>query len=131
MGQRVDSRDVLDPNARTRRAVSTVVVGHFRPTGPNAWDDYEFVSEPERPLQVSAGLEVQLEAQGPRLRVRQQGKVLRCRWEPSAEERERAGSEAPSALRKLLQAEYLDSFAEEAGRGSAVLARKLGDHDGA
>jgi hypothetical protein len=130
MGQRVDARDVLDPNARTRRAVPASLVGHFRPTGPNAWDEYEFVSDPEQPLEVRAGLEVQLEPRGVHFRVRKDGRVLRCRFEPTAEERQRAGSEAPSALRRLFQTEYLASFNEAPGQISATLARKLRDTDG-
>jgi hypothetical protein len=123
----VDARDVLDANARTRRTVPASVVGSFRPTGPNSWDDYEFVSEPDRPIEVRAGLEVQLEPRGPQFRVRLEGKVLRCRWTPSADELERAGSEAPSALRRVLLAEYIDSFDVDTGDGTAALARKLRD----
>jgi len=127
MGQRVDARDVLDANALTLRTVPATVVGHFRRTGPDAWDDYEFVSEPDRPIELSAGLEVQLEPRGAQLRVRQQGQVLRCRFAPSAEELERAGSEAPSALRRLLIAEYLKVSEVDTGEGTAAMARKLRD----
>jgi hypothetical protein len=41
--RRVDSRDVLDPNARTKAPFRGQIVGHYRPTGPNAWDAYEYV----------------------------------------------------------------------------------------
>ena len=125
MGQRVDARDVLDPNARTRRVVPATVVGHFRPTGPNSWDEFEFVSEPDRPIEISAGLEVQLEPRGPQFRVRLQGQVVRCRWQPSADDAERAGSEAPSALRRVFLADYVQSFDVDTGDGTAALARKL------
>ena len=127
MGQRVDSRDVLDPNARTLKLVRATVVGHFQPTGPNASDDYEFVSEAERPVEIHARLEVQLEPRGAQFRVRIEGKVVRCRWSPTAEELQRAGSEAPSALRRLFLAEQVESFEVDSGEGTAALVRRLRD----
>ena len=43
---RVDARDVLDPDGKTRRPFVGQVLGFYRPTGPNAWDDYVFVADP-------------------------------------------------------------------------------------
>ena len=128
MGQRVDARDVLDPNARTRRTVPGTIVGEFRRAGADPWDDYEFHSNPPTPTEVRPGLEIQLEPRSVQFRLRREGKVLRIAWEPSDEERERAGSEAPSALRRVFLEEYAESYQEQAGRGeAAVIVRKLQD----
>ncbi len=45
MPRRVDARDVLDADATTSRAFSGRVVGVYRRSGPNAWDDYVLVDE--------------------------------------------------------------------------------------
>jgi hypothetical protein len=43
MTLRVDAGDVLDSDAMTGRALSGRVVGVFRCSGPNEWDDYALV----------------------------------------------------------------------------------------
>lgn len=126
---RVDARDVLDPDAETRRPFRARVLGQFRPSGPNAWDDYVFASAPEgEELEVLPGLPVQLERRGPQLRLRREGRVLRLEWIPDEAELAALGDgDSPSARRERLVAEYLRPHREAAGRGAAaVIAAKLG-----
>jgi hypothetical protein len=128
MGSRVDARDVLDPDAKTARAFSGRIVGHFRPTGPNAWDDYEFVMQDEGTIEVLPGLKIQLERHGARFRMRRQGRVIRVEWEPDEADRGRVGSSDIKALRAFFLASYVVSFDEAPGHGlGAVVARKLED----
>lgn len=127
MGQRLDARDVLDANARTRRAFSGTVVGYFRPTGANPWDEYEYTSVQEASLEVLPGLEVQMEPRGAQFRLRTGGRVMRVKWAPRPEELHRLAGDSPAALRHHFTTEYLVDFQEERGRDTpAVIARKLG-----
>jgi len=128
---RVDARDVLDPDAETRRTFRARVLGHFKPTGPNSWDDYVFVSSAEgEELEVLPGLPVQLERRGPQLRLRRQGRVLRLEWLPDdAVLAELGEDDSPAARRKRFIADPLRSFREAAGQGAAaVIASKLSGH---
>jgi hypothetical protein len=129
MARRIDARDVLDPNGRTRRTLRGRIIGCFRPTGPNSTDDYEFVGGDEGMIEISPDLPVQIERSGAQLRVRSTGgRVIRVLFEPTDAERAEIGDETPSALRHYLLGRYVDGFAEEPGRGAAaVIALKLRD----
>jgi hypothetical protein len=85
VARRVDARDVLDADATTGRAFAGRVVGVFRRTGPNEWDDYELVEEDGGPIDVLAGIPIQLEREGARFRMRRRGEVVVVRWTPDAE----------------------------------------------
>jgi hypothetical protein len=125
---RIDSRDVLDPNAKTRRSFRAQVQGHFRCTGANAWDDYEYMAQPEGEIEVLPGLPIQMERYGAVFRIRKQGRALRAEWSPSATELERTGDGSSSACRRLFLTECVEGFAEAAGQGgAAAIASKLGD----
>jgi hypothetical protein len=80
--RRVDARDVLDADATTARAFRGRVVGSFRRTGPNEWDDYELVPGDGGAVDVLAGLPIQLEPDGARLRMRRRGEVVVVEWTP-------------------------------------------------
>jgi hypothetical protein len=123
MSERVDARDVMDANATTKRAFRASVLGHFRRTGPNSWDDYEFVrAEPGEAFDVAPGVRVQLERQGPVLRLRSMGRVLRVRWLPAE-----GGSASDSEQRDSLLRDYVESQSEAPGIGEAAfIASKLG-----
>lgn len=79
---RVDARDVLDADATTGRSFPGRVVGVFRRTGPNEWDDYELVQGDGGPVDVLAGIPIQLEPEGPRFRMRRRGEVVVVEWTP-------------------------------------------------
>jgi hypothetical protein len=112
MSKRIDARDVLDPNSRTTRPIAGRITGHFRPLGPNAWDDFEFVSENEGAIDVLPGLEVQREDNAPAFRMRWHGRVVRVAFDPA-------------------HADALVPFASDPGRGAAgVIAEKLRSGDG-
>jgi len=125
MGRRVDARDVLDPNARTRCAFHARVLGTFRPTGPNRWDDYEYEAEPEGEVEVLPGVTVQVEPTGAEFRMRTKGRVVRAEWLPGEDVRCAIGRDTRELRRRFL-AECLAGFGEGLGQGpGAVIVRKL------
>jgi hypothetical protein len=83
VAERVDARDVLDADATTARGFSGRVLGAYRRTGPNAWDDYVRVDEDGGPIEVFAGTPVQVEAKGAAVRLRRKGEVLLVAWVPA------------------------------------------------
>lgn len=127
MGSRVDSRDVLDPNAITIRPFSALRIGHFRRTGPNSWDDYEY--QPEQGgevVEVMPRLRVQLERSGSELRMRRQGRVIRVRWTPNESDLAKMRRLSKVAQREFFIERHLDVYANTAGAGAAaVIASKL------
>jgi hypothetical protein len=126
MGRRVDSRDVLDPNGRTSSPFGGQILGHYRRTGPNAWDDYELIREEGGAIRVLAGLKIQLEKRGPVFRMRTQGKVVRVKWQPTDGQLRDVDGSSPKALRRAFLAAHVADFDEELGRGVAgVVASKL------
>jgi len=125
MGRRVDARDVLDPNARTRRAFRGRIVGRFQRTGPDRWDDFEYVSEPGAELDVLPGLQIQVESVGAEFRMRYRGGVVRVAWLPGEDLRAQPGRDA-QALRRRFLADCVEGHAEAAGQGAgAMIVRKL------
>ncbi|HEY5958801.1 MAG TPA: hypothetical protein VIV60_19705 [Polyangiaceae bacterium] len=84
--QTVKSSDVLDVTHYTSRAFRAQVIGAFRRVGPNAWDDYRYVSENGPELDVYPDVGVQLEPQGAEIRSRSGGRVVRLRWKPEPAE---------------------------------------------
>lgn len=126
MPRRVDARDVLDPNAHTRRAFRAKVVGHFARTGPNAWDDYEFVAQPGKELDVLPGIPIQVEEHGPSFRMRSRGRVVRAEWVPASGTEAAATAVGALALRTRFLAECVEGSSEAAGQDAgAVIVRKL------
>jgi hypothetical protein len=125
MALRVDARDVLDPNARTRRSFAGRIVGRFRRGGPNAWDDYVYEAEEGGPVDVLPGLPIQLEPRGVEFRLRRRGQVVRVAWQPPPEVLAEVGSDARALRRRFLDG-WVEGFAEEAGQGpAAMIVRKL------
>jgi len=125
VGPRVDARDVLDPNARTRSAFRGRVVGRFRRVGPDKWDDYEYVAEPGGDVDVLPGLAIQVERHGAEFRMRRRGDVVRVAWTP-AEDVARASVGDKLALRARFLRDCVEGFAEGAGQGAgAAIVRKL------
>lgn len=124
MARDVDSRDVLDPDAMTRRAFRAQIVGHWRRKGPNPWDKYRYISLKGDEVEVLPGLKVAVERYGAMVRMRRQGKVVRVEWVPEGI----SGSASPREVRRHFIDKYLAPFDEEAGRGvTSVIADKLRD----
>ena len=88
MPRRVDARDVLDADATTRRALSGRVVGVYRRSGPNSWDDYVLVEENGGTIEVFAETPIQVEKEGATFRMRRKGEVVLVAWTPEDGERE-------------------------------------------
>ena len=82
MTRRLDARDVLDADATTARSFWGRVLGFYRRTGPNAWDDYALVEEDGGPIEVFAETPVQLETEGAVFRMRRKGVVTVVAWVP-------------------------------------------------
>lgn len=151
--ERVKSSDVLDVTHQVKEPFQAVVLGVFRRAGPNTWDDYEFVRRVS-PRQVRATgavengaaddaevtvvqslIPVHLESRGCEVRLRTYGKVLRVRFQPTAEERLALSSSLGEpfdarvharALRDHFVSNYLDVVTTEAVMGaSAVIVNKL------
>lgn len=125
--KRVDSRDVLDPNARTRVPFRGQIVGHYRPTGPNAWDDFEYVEANAGVIEVLAGLAVQAEPPLPRIRLRRRGRVQVVEWRPTPEEEaERTRSRLDAFA--FFARRHLEDYSSPPGWGlAAVIQKKLND----
>jgi hypothetical protein len=82
LARRVDARDVLDADATTSRAFTGRVLGVYRRSGPNAWDDYVLDETDGGPIEVLAGTPVQLEDEGAVFRMRRRGEVTVVAWVP-------------------------------------------------
>lgn len=124
MDNRIDARDVLDPNGKTRRAFHGRIVARFRRTGPNPWDDYERVPGDGGPIEVMPGIRVQVEAKGTEFRMRCRGEVVAVAWAPTDEEQaELAGG---GDARALFLGRHIEGFQNKPGIGpAAAIAGKL------
>jgi hypothetical protein len=86
MTRRLDARDVLDADATTARGFRGRVLGVYRRTGPNAWDDYALVEVDAASIEVFGETPVQLENEGAVFRMRRKGAVTVVAWVPAAGE---------------------------------------------
>lgn len=121
MPRRVDARDVLDADATTSRAFPGRVVGFYRRTGPNSWDDYVLVDEDGGPIEVLAGTPIQVEADGATFRMRRKGEVIRVAWAPGD-----GGGQAGDGLRaRFLRSCVRDEDPTPEGNLGAWLHGKL------
>ena len=126
VGERVDSRDVMDANALTKRAFAAVVLGHYRRTGANPWDDYEWVDDAPETIEVAPGISVQLERHGADLRLRPHGEVFRVRWEPEPEVAAALDDSGPEGIRAYFMEHLLSMQDSAPGMGAAaVISSKL------
>ena len=117
----IDARDVLDTNARTAVSFHACIVGHFRRTGPDAWDNYLFHPlENGEIVNVLADVPIQLESEGAEFRMRRHGEVERLAWQPAA------GETSGPDIRVHFLARCVRAFSEDQGIGAAaVIASKL------
>ncbi|HEX9189959.1 MAG TPA: hypothetical protein VGB87_22980 [Vicinamibacteria bacterium] len=123
MPRRVDARDVLDADATTSRAFPGRVVGFYRRTGSNSWDDYVLVDEDGGPIEVLAETPIQVEAEGATFRMRRRGEVIRVAWTPGD-----GGGLAGDGLRaRFLKACVRDEDPTPEGNLGAWLHGKLGE----
>lgn len=119
---RVDSRSVFQPNARTKRSFSGRIIGHYRRAGPNAWDDYDLVSEDGGPANVFPAVKIQVEAEGARFRMRKGGKVVVVEWAPTPSEQAAIGEgEDPRAA---FLKRRIGTFKNKGGMGATAFIAK-------
>ncbi len=93
MSRRVQSSDVLDANAITKGELRVEIIGRYRPTGPNRWDDWELSTDDiGEEITIPGRNKVQVEPFGAkaeiRLRHRKGRTVYRTRWLPEARDLE-------------------------------------------
>ena len=101
-------------------------MGYFRRTGPNSWDDYEFLHDDQGTIEVLPGIRVQVERRDTCVRLRRRGTVYRVRWDPGTDDLEELASAEASERRRYFVTRYLSEFDEAPGIGAAaVIARKL------
>src|SRR5512143_1208146 len=123
MARRVDARDVLDADATTSRRFSGRVVGVYRRTGPNSWDDYVLVDADGGTIEVAAGTPIQVEAVGATFRMRRKGEVVVVAWTPDG-----GGTEAGADLRaRFLESCVRDQDPTPEGNLAAWLHGRLDD----
>jgi hypothetical protein len=128
VGERIDSRDVMDANARTKRAFAATVLGHFRKTGANPWDDYEWGDDPPESIGVAPGISVQLERSGAEIRLRRHGEVFRVRWEPDPETAAALRDADAEGIRAYFVEHFLQVQASAPGMGAAAfISSKLSE----
>ena len=120
----IAARRVLVPNAKTKAGFAGKIVGVFRRTGANAWDDYELAEEEGGPVEIFPGLKVQLERRGPLLRMRMKGEVVLVVWQPRPGELPLPDDQAEA--RALFMDRYVEPFAYKMGQGvTSFIARTL------
>jgi len=121
---RVDSRDVLDTNARTARGFRGRVVASYERTGPDRWDPFRRVPVEGPALDVMPGVEIQVEETGARFRMRAEGAVQVVEWQP--DEGEAEGDVAERRSRFLESC--VTPFSHDPGMGAAAfIARTLSE----
>jgi hypothetical protein len=81
--RRVDARDVLDANATVRRRFTGRLLGRYRRSGPNAWDDYVLDEQEGALIEVAPGTPVQVESEAAVFRMRYRGEVVVVAWLPN------------------------------------------------
>jgi hypothetical protein len=122
--ERIDARDVLDPNAKTTKGFLARVLGRFVRVGPDNWDPYIFkptAAAPEETIKVLADVPVQLEVHVAQFRMRRHGQVLRLAWLPTDAD----CSDETNRLARFM-AECVRPWGESTGIGAAaVIAEKL------
>ena len=124
VGKVIDARNVLDPNAKTKRSFKGHVVGRFERTGPNSWDDYQVVAEDGGPVDVFPSVKIHIEPRGAKFRMRSRGEVVLVQWVPSEDERAALGEDAN--LRAAFLETCVDAFGHKAGMGvTAYIAKTL------
>jgi hypothetical protein len=96
---------VLDADATTSRTLSGRIVGFYRPTGPNSWDDYELVDADGGPIEVYPETPIQIEKQGAAFRMRRQGQVIVVAWAPEPGEIQPGGEIREQFLRSCVRDE--------------------------
>jgi hypothetical protein len=124
MGKRIDARDVLDPNGKTKRSFNGRIVARFRRTGPNPWDDYERIPGDGGPIEVMPGIRIQVEPEGTAFRMRRRGEVVAVAWVPTDAEQAQLGGDDDA--RSLFLDRHIAGFQNKPGIGAAAaIAGKL------
>jgi hypothetical protein len=123
MSRRVDARDVLDADATTSRAFSGRVVGVYRRSGPNSWDDYVLVDEDGGPIEVFPEIPIHVEEEGATFRMRRRGEVVRVAWTPDDGEDDKGADLRARFLKSCVR----DEDPTPEGNLAAWLHRRLDD----
>lgn len=129
-GDLVASSEVMRANAKTVRTFRGQVVGKFERAGPNSWDPYRRVALDGPTVDVPAGIPVQVEDEGVRIRLRAYGAVHVVEWRPAEDgtKDEAAGADSGADSAAARRAEFLEtcvgSFQRKPGIGAAAFIAK-------
>ena len=93
----------------------------FRRSGPNVWDDYVLIDEDGGPIEVYAGIPIQVEKQGALFRMRRHGEVIVVAWVPEEEKTE----EGADLRARFLSSCVLDEDPTPDGNFAVWLHREL------
>ena len=119
----IAARRVMVANGRSKIAFRAHIVGEFRRTGPNAWDDYRLDPTDGDDIEVLPGVKLQLEEQGAVFRVRHHGTVVLAQWRPEPGE---IVSDDPEQRRQAFVTCCVGAFSHVKGLGAAaIVARNL------
>ena len=85
MGKKFTAKEAFTANATTKVELQGTIIGVYKPTGPNKWDDLEFDREDDNEVHVvAADTAVQVEGLGANpevlFRVKKGKQVLMLRW---------------------------------------------------
>ncbi len=120
MPERVSSRDVFKPNAQVSHAFAGTIVGGFHRCGPDPWDDYEYRAEIGETITIVRDLRVQVEDEGPCVRLRHHGQVVVVEWRPHED-----NGRTIDERRADFLAHYLGGYAAKPGIGPAAAIARL------
>ena len=122
----IASSEVMRANAKAVRTFRGHVVGKFERAGPNSWDPYRLVALDGPTVDVPAGIPVQVEDKGVRIRFRAYGAVHVAEWRPTEDgTKDEAASADWAAARR---AEFLETcvgpFQHKRGIGATAFIAK-------
>lgn len=121
MSERVSSRDVFKPNARVSHTFAGRIVGGYHRCGPDTWDDYAYRPEAGDSLSVVAGLRVQAEEEGARVRLHHHGEVVVVEWQTGDGD----AGQTIADTRAYFFEHYLGGYASPPGQGAAAAIARL------
>ena len=119
----IAARRVMVANGRSKAAFRARIVGEFKRSGPNAWDDYRLDPTEGNDFEVLPGVKLQVEQHGAVFRIRHHGTVVLAQWRPEPDEIQ---SDDPEERRAAFLARCVGAFGHAKGLGAAaVVARTL------
>jgi hypothetical protein len=115
MSKKINPKDTFSSNAIAQVDIEGEIIGRYKPTGPNKWDDYAFLTANDGDIfQATKGSSIQVEPIGAKaevlFRAKKGREVLLLRWTLTPEDQTQIDSgkwgiqeaEQASKLEKIL-----------------------------